>query len=279
MQKLLILILVPILSIFTSCSKKQTKVDIIEKATLDTQMISAYKDGMNNLENGFPLLAAKKFSEAEILYPQSLWAPRAAIMTAYCYYLNTSYIDAISELNRYLKTYPLHDRRSYAYYLLALSYYEQIVDEKKDLKPIIESKKYFNIIIEEYPKSEFAFDAKYKLDLIEDFLASKEMYLGRYYLEKKKWIPAINRFKNILNNYDQTIYIEEAIHRLVEIHYKIGLQNEAKKYATLLGYNYQSSEWYEKSYIIFNQDYTKIKPKENLKNKNSIIKRFKTLIQ
>ena len=279
MQKLLILILVPILLIFTSCSKKQTKVDIIEKATLDTQMISAYKDGMNNLENGFPLLAAKKFSEAEILYPQSLWAPRAAIMTAYCYYLNTSYIDAISELNRYLKTYPLHDRRSYAYYLLALSYYEQIVDEKKDLKPIIESKKYFNIIIEEYPKSEFAFDAKYKLDLIEDFLASKEMYLGRYYLEKKKWIPAINRFKNILNNYDQTIYIEEAIHRLVEIHYKIGLQNEAKKYATLLGYNYQSSEWYEKSYIIFNQDYTKIKPKENLKNKNSIIKRFKTLIQ
>ena len=279
MQKLLILILVPILSIFTSCSKKQTKVDIIEKATLDTQMISAYKDGMNNLENGFPLLAAKKFSEAEILYPQSLWAPRAAIMTAYCYYLNTSYIDAISELNRYLKTYPLHDRRSYAYYLLALSYYEQIVDEKKDLKPIIESKKYFNILIEEYPKSEFAFDAKYKLDLIEDFLASKEMYLGRYYLEKKKWIPAINRFKNILNNYDQTIYIEEAIHRLVEIHYKIGLQNEAKKYATLLGYNYQSSEWYEKSYIIFNQDYTKIKPKENLKNKNSIIKRFKSLIQ
>ena len=279
MQKLLILILVPILLIFTSCSKKQTKVDIIESATLDTQMISAYKDGMTKLENGFPLLAAKKFSEAEILFPQSLWAPRSAIMTAYCYYLNTSYIDAISELNRYLKTYPLHDRRSYAYYLLALSYYEQIVDEKKDLKPIIESKKYFNIIIEEYPKSEFAFDAKYKLDLIEDFLASKEMYLGRYYLEKKKWIPAINRFKNILNNYDQTIYIEEAIHRLVEIHYKIGLQNEAKKYATLLGYNYQSSEWYEKSYIIFNQDYTKIKPKENLKNKNSIIKRFKTLIQ
>ncbi len=279
MQKLLILILVPILLIFTSCSKKQTKVDIIESATLDTQMISAYKDGMTKLENGFPLLAAKKFSEAEILFPQSLWAPRSAIMTAYCYYLNTSYIDAISELNRYLKTYPLHDRRSYAYYLLALSYYEQIVDEKKDLKPIIESKKYFNMIIEEYPKSEFAFDAKYKLDLIEDFLASKEMYLGRYYLEKKKWIPAINRFKNILNNYDQTIYIEEAIHRLVEIHYKIGLQNEAKKYATLLGYNYQSSEWYEKSYIIFNQDYTKIKPKENLKNKNSIIKRFKTLIQ
>ena len=279
MQKLLILILVPISIILANCSKKQTKVDIIENATLDAQMISAYKDGMIKLENGFPLLAAKKFSEAEILYPQSLWAPRSAIMTAYCYYLNTSYIDAISELDRYLKTYPLHDRRGYAYYLLALSYYEQIVDEKKDLKPIIESKKYFNIIIEEYPKSEFAFDAKYKLDLIEDFLASKEMYLGRYYLEKKKWIPAINRFKNILNNYDQTIYIEEAIHRLVEIHYKIGLQNEAKKYATLLGYNYQSSEWYEKSYIIFNQDYTRIKPKENLKNKNSIIERFKTLIQ
>ena len=186
MQKLLILILVPILIILSNCSKKQTKVDIIENATLDTQMISAYKDGMTNLENGFPLLAAKKFSEAEILFPQSLWAPRSAIMTAYCYYLNTSYIDAISELNRYLKTYPLHDRRSYAYYLLALSYYEQIVDEKKDLKPIIESKKYFNMIFEEYPKSEFAFDAKYKLDLIEDFLASKEMYLGRYYLEKKK---------------------------------------------------------------------------------------------
>ena len=281
MQKLLILILVPILIILANCSKKQTKVDIIENATLDSQMISAYKDGMIKLENGFPLLAAKKFSEAEILYPQSLWAPRSAIMTAYCYYLNTSYIDAISELDRYLKTYPLHDRRSYAYYLLALSYYEQIVDEKKDLQSLLKAKENFLLISKNYPNTDYAIDASFKLDLINDILASKEMYIGRYYFEKKKWISAINRFRTVIDQYNTTIYTEEALHRLVEIHYTLGLEDEAEKYAQLLGYNFQSSKWYEKTYILFDRNYELNKNKNRKKEKktNSLIKRIKSLLK
>ena len=262
-----------------SCAKDEAKVDQIINASIDDQMIKAYNEGLDALNKQNPVTAAKKFSEAEILYPQSIWAPRSALMTAYSYYLNGSYVDTIDELERYLKTYPLHDRKNYAYYLLALSYYEQIVDEKKDLDPLIKSKNYFNIIINNYPKSEFAVDSKYKLDLIHEILASKEMYLGRYYIEREKWIPAMNRFKIILKDYDRTIYIEEAIHRLVEIHYKIGLIEESKKYASLLGYNYQSSKWYEKTYILFNKDYEKPIKKIEKKKKNSLIKKFKELLK
>ena len=259
------------------CSKKLVEIDTIDETTIDEQMITAYKEGLYALERGFPTDAVKKFSEAEILYPQSIWAPRSALMTAYSHYLNSSYQNSVSELERYLKTYPLHERRNYAYYLMGLSYYEQIVDEKKDLKPIINAKKYFRYIVKEYPRSEFATDASYKLDLIEDFLASKEIYLGRYYMDKQKWIPAINRFKVVLKDYEKTIFVEEALHRLVEIHYKIGLTEEAKKYAQLLGYNYQSSKWYEESYKIFNKDFKKIVIIKN-KKKNTLLEKFKSLI-
>ena len=138
----------------------------------------------------------------------------------------------------------------------------------------------FEILIKKFPNTEYAIDAKFKIDLIDDLLASKEMYIGRYYFEKK-WIPAINRFRTVIDDYETTIYTEEALHRLVEVHYTLGLKNEAQKYAKLLGYNYQSSEWYEKSYSIFDQMYAKNK-KENLKkNKksNKLIKKFKSLLE
>ena len=161
-----------------------------------------------------------------------------------------------------------------------MSHYEQIVDEKKDLEPIINAKKYFELIVAEYPKSEFAVDANYKLELIQDMLASKEMYLGRYYLEREKWIPAINRFKTIIEDYDTTIYVEEALHRLVEVHYKIGLIDESKKYASTLGYNYQSGEWYKKTYKLFNKNYNENKAKlQNKQKKSSFINRFKSLLK
>ena len=242
-------------------------------------MITSYNEGLEALESGNAFKAAEKFGEAEILFPQSIWAPRSALMAAYSFYTYGLYEDSIYELQRYLKVYPLHERKGYAYYLLALSYYEQIIDEKKDLQPIIQSKIYFEIVTKDYPKSEFAADAAYKLDLIEDIMASKEMYLGRYYLEKEKWIPAINRFKVVVDDYNSTIYIEEAIHRLVEIHFKIGLIEESKKYANLLGYNYQSSQWYEKSYKIFNKDYEAIRNTKKNKKDSSLIKKFKTLIK
>ena len=263
--------------IISGCGQKKVEVKPLEDSNIDSQMIKAYNEGLTSLDNKDYMLAVKKFGEAEILYPQSIWAPRSALMTASSYYVYERYFDTIFELERFLKTYPEHNRQNYAYYLLGLAYYEQIVDEKKDLEPIINSKKYFQIIINEYPGSEYAADAEFKLDLIKEILAAKEMYLGRYYIEKEKWIPAINRYKTILENYDDTIYVEEAIHRLVEIHYKVGLINESKKYANLLGYNYQSGEWYEKSYKIFNKDYEKPKIK-TAKNKKTIIQRLRSLI-
>ena len=263
--------------IISGCGQKKVEVKPLEDSNVDSQMIKAYNEGLTALDNKDYMLAVKKFGEAEILYPQSIWAPRSALMTAYSYYVYERYFDTIFELERFLKTYPEHNRQNYAYYLLGLAYYEQIVDEKKDLEPIINSKKYFQIIINEYPGSEYAADAEFKLDLIKEILAAKEMYLGRYYIEKEKWISAINRYKTILEKYDDTIYVEEAIHRLVEIHYKVGLIDESKKYANLLGYNYQSGEWYEKSYKIFNKNYEKPKIK-TAKNKKTIIQRLRSLI-
>ena len=240
--------------------------------------MEAYKEGKDSLERGDVLFAAKKFNEAEILFPQSDWAPKSALMAAYSYYIQDYYGDAIAELRRFIRVYPKHRNLNYAYYLLAISYYEQIVDEKKDLQSIINAKKTFNIVIDKFPNTEYALDAEFKIDLINDILAAKEMYVGRYYIDKKKWIPAINRFREVVDNYDTTIYVEEALYRLVEVHYLLGLKNEAEKYAKLLGYNYQSSTWYEKSYVIFNEKYKINKKNSFKKNKKSkIISKVKSL--
>ena len=269
-----------LLIVFTSsCSKKEEKISIIKEKKINLQMIDAYKEGIKAFEEGDVLFAAKKFNEAEILFPQSVWAPRSVLMAAYSYYSQNYYYDAISELERFIKKYPKHERSNYAHFLLAICYYEQIVDEKKDLGPLLSAEKEFKFVIKNYPDSDFALDSKYKLDLIKDVLASKEVFLGRYYMKKEKWIAAINRFKHVVEHYDQTVYIEEAIHRLVEIHYRLGLIDEAKKYASLLGYNYQSSKWYEATYIIFNRDYESPIKKINKKKGNFIIRKFKSLFE
>ena len=260
-----------------SCSKK-IEVEKIKEVSIDLQMIEAYEEGMRQLNEGQSLIAVKKFNEAELLFPQSKWAPRSALMSAYSYYDFSFYNDAISEVDRFLKTYPNSKRKDYAYYLKAMSYYNQIVDEKKDLGPIIQAKKNFEFIISEYPDTEYAMDASFKLELIEEISAAKEMHIGRFYLKKEKWIPAINRFKKVIKDYDRTIYAEEALHRLVELHYRIGLLDESKKYAILLGYNYQSGEWYENSYRVFNKNYEKLTEKKNKKKNKSIIKRITSIL-
>ena len=260
---------------FTSCSKDQIKKSVIKEKNLDLQVLEAYKEGKSFLDNGDALYAAKKFNEAEMLYPQSEWAPKSALMAAYAYYSQDYYKDAIAELDRFLRIYPKNVNLDYAYYLLGISYYEQIVDEKKDLESIIKAKQYFQIIVKDFQNTSYALDSKFKIDLINDILAAKEMYIGRYYFEKKKWIPAINRFKTVTDLYETTIYAEEALHRLVEVHYTIGLKKEAKKYAKLLGYNYQSSKWYEQSYSLFNKKY-KI-AKKNTDKKKQTLKKIKSL--
>ena len=272
------LILILILNV--SCkSNKPEDLSVISEKEIDLQMIDSYKEGLEFLEKGDGLSASNKFNEAEMLYPQSIWASRSSLMSAYSLYTSMYFIDAIDELERFFKVYPNHEREAYAYYLLAICYYDQIIDEKKDLGPLVNAKINFELIINDYPKSDFALDAEIKLEAIKEILASKEMYTARYYFEKEKWIPAINRYKNILKNYETTIFAEEALHRLVEIHYKLGLESEAKKYAVLLGYNYQSSEWYEESYKIFNKNYKKKSLRDKKSLKKSTLEKLKSLIQ
>ena len=260
----------------TSCSKEKLNESVIKEKSLDGQVLEAYTEGLDALRGGDVLFAAKKFNEAEMLFPQSEWAPKSALMAAYSYYSQDYLEDAIAELDRFLILYPIHKNTDYALYLLANSYYEKIVDEKKDLKSILSAKENFTKIIKKFPKTEYALDAEFKVDLINDILASKEMYIGRYYFERKKWIPAINRFRNVIDDYDTTIYVEEALHRLVEVHYIIGLTSEAEKYAQILGYNYKSSRWYEKSYAVFNKDYERKRMKKE-KKKKSYISKVKSL--
>ena len=263
-----------------SCSKEKINKSVIKEKDLESQVLEAYEEGLKSLNQGDAIFASKKFNEAETLFPQSKWAPKASLMAAYSYYSQDYYEDSILELKRFIKVYPFHENIDYAYYLLGLCWYEQIIDEKKDLQTIINAKEEFSFLIKNFPNTEYALDAEFKIDLINDTLAAKEMYIGRYYFNQKKWIPAINRFRTIIDEYETTIYTEEALHRLVEVYYIIGLKDEAKKYANLLGYNYQSSRWYEKSYSVFNKLYEENKNKmknQNKKKNNSILKKFRSL--
>ena len=269
--------LILIIIVFFGCAKDKENKLIIQEQNLETQMISAYKEGLDFLDKDDGLSAAKKFNEAELLFPQSEWAPKSALMAAYSYYAYNYYGDSIYELEQFIKKYPKDERISYANFLLAMCYYQSIVDETKDLEPLLKARDKFIYVVENYPNTDFAMDAKFKLDLIREILASKEMYLGNYYIQKEKWIAAINRFKTVINDYDTTIFVEEALHRLVELHYKIGLENEAKKYANLLGYNYLSSDWYKSTYKIFNKEYKLAKPEKRKKESNFLIKKYKSI--
>ena len=277
MLKSLIVFLISALLIL-SCSKKDKIEATLEEGTIEEQMILAYKEGLEFLEKGDALYASKKFNEAEILFPQSIWAPKSSVMSAYSLYYHNYYGDAIFQLERHLKNYPNDKNLAYVHYLIAICYFEKLSDEKKDLEPLIQTQKKFEYIINNYPNTDFAIDSKYKLDLILDMLAAKEMYIGRHYMETEKWIGAINRFKNVINNYDDTVYVEEALHRLVEIYYKIGLIDEAKKVAYVLGYNYESGKWYENSYRVFNKSYKKVEI-DNKKKDFLLIKKFKSLFE
>ena len=266
------------LTIFLASCGKEKKISVINEVDINLQMISLYEEGYQELLNGDTLYAANKFNEAESIFPQSEWAPMASLMAAYAYYSDDYYFEAIDQIKDYMKKYPNHVYKDYAHFILAMCYYENIVDEKRDLQPLLKSKKEFELIITEYPNTDFALDAKFKLELIEDRLAGKEMFVARHYLKSKKWIPAINRFKTILENYETTVYVEEALYRLVEINYRLGLIEVSKEYANLLGYNYGSSEWYKASYKIFNEDYVyddkKVK-KLKQKDKRKILSKFK----
>ena len=259
-----------------SCSKETENIKLIKETNQKIEMISAYEKGMNLFEIGDYFAASKKFLEAEILFPQSEWAPKSVLMASYSYYMQSYYSLAIENIKRYFKTYPNDKNKDYAHYLLAICYYETIEGEKKDLAPLLLSKKEFNFVIKNFPNTDYAYDAKFKIDLINDILAAKEVYIGRHYIKKKKWIPALNRFKSVLKEYETTIHVEEALHRLVEIYYKLGMEEESLKYASLLGYNYNSGEWYKETYKIFNRKY-EISAPEKKKEKSKILSKIKSL--
>ena len=261
----------------TTCNSPEKNSQIKSLPTKD-QAIQVYEEGLEALEKGDYFFAAKKFSEAEILLPQSDWASKSALMVGYCYYSINFYDEAILNLERFTKTYPASKNLDYANYLIAISYYEQILDEKKDVKPILKSQEKIELFLKKYPDTDYAIDLRYKLELVINQLAAKEISIARYYIKNEKWIAAINRLKVVVEDYDDTIFIEEALFRLVEIYYKIGLENEARAAAALLGYNYNSSEWYKRSYAILNKDYTAqiIKKKKESKvwyEKDDLIKR------
>ena len=274
-KKLLIIFSFYLLTACANNNEKEVR-NIISDNDIESEMIEAYNEGIIALDSGDAQYASKKFNEAELLFPQSKWAPKALLMSSYAYWSQQYYSSSIDELKRFIKVYPTDQNLDYAYYLLAMNYYDSIADEKKDLKSLLQSKKYFQIILDRFPDTDYSLDAKYKLDLIQEFMAAKELYIARHYIKKQKWIAAINRLKNIVNEYDDTSFIEEALHRLVEIHYKIGLENEAKKYAKTLGYNYETSKWYEQSYRIFNKDYKNIKIFKKEKKKTNLTEKIKS---
>ena len=275
MPKYLIIFLCAVFLVF-GCSKKNKK-EIVDIDKVETG-VNIYQDALESLKNGDAYYASVKFKEAESLMSTVEWSAKSALMSSFALYSANFYSDTIFNLERYMKQYPADKNIPYAHYLIGICHYEQILDEKKDLRPLMEAKSKFEFILKKYPDTDYAIDVKFKIDLIMDQLAAKEMYIGRYYMKIEKWIPAINRFKTVVRDYDQTIFVEEALHRLVEIYYKIGLIEEAKKTAAILGYNYQSGEWYEKSYSVFNKNY---KPKTQKKKKEDglLRKKIKSLFE
>ena len=270
-----------IVLLLSSCASKKEKTNIIDEQDIESQMLVAYKKGKEALESGDIMFATKMFNEAELLYPQSEWAAKSSLMAAYSYYVESYYDDAIFELERYLRIYSSDINQDYANYLLALCHYETIVDEKKDLAPLLKAKNKFEFIIEKYPNSDYAIDSKFKIDLVMDILAAKELYIGKYYLDNQKWIAALNRFKNVVENYETTAHVEEALHRLVELNYKLGLLEESNRYASILGYNYESSDWYERSYKVLNPKYISKSEKidkEKKRSGNFLTRKIKSLL-
>ena len=274
-KKLQILLLS--ISLLFSCSKKNENI-IISELTDEQKAVSVYAEAVKSLNEGDAFYAGKKFREVEFLTPQSKWAAKASLMSGYADYTRNAYSNAIFGLERFIKNYPADNNINYAHYLIAICYYEQILDEKKDLKPLLNAKEKFEFLIQAYPDTDYATDARFKIDLIIDQLAAKEMSIARFYMKTKKWIPALNRLKTVVDKYDKTVFVEEALHRLVEVYYKLGLTKEARQAASILGYNYKSGDWYKKSYKVFNKKY-KIKKIKKQKKMGLIRRKIKSLFE
>tara|TARA_B100001057_G_C22716205_1_gene897829 strand:+ start:83 stop:904 length:822 start_codon:yes stop_codon:yes gene_type:complete len=269
-------ILLILLLLFVSCSKNDKAV---YEPSIKKNPFEIYKEAIDAFNINDFFYASEKFNEAEFNFTNQEFAAKSAIMSSYSLYAINLYDEAEKNLERYLISYPADKNVIYAHYLLAIIYFEQIDDEKHDLKPLLISNDKINLFLKKYPNTEYAIDLKFKKGLIQNQFAAKELYIAKYYISVQKWVPAINRLKLIVKDYNETIFIEEALHRLVEINYHIGLEEEAKKYASILGYNFNSSEWFEKSYKILNKDYKKILKSEKEKDKKGLFKKIIKMIK
>jgi len=266
-QKIIYFIIIILLIV--SCSKKEPELNIPADKNKSFEI---YREAVDAMNKGDCFYASKKFSEAEAILPKIEFSAKASLMSSYCLYLINFYPEATANLERFINQYPVDKNIAYAHYLIAITLYEQILDEKKDINPLRKSKEKIEYFLNNFNETEYALDLRFKLDLINNQLAAKEMYIAKYYITTQKWIPAINRLKIIIKNYSETVFIEEALHRLVEVYYRVGLIKEAKGAAAILGYNYNSSEWYAQSYKILNKSY-KIPKKTEQKKDDGLIKR------
>ena len=272
-------ILITLSLIFTlySCSKDKALYKPSDK--VDPYIL--YKEGLEAFEKNDYFYANKKFSEAELNFKIVEFAAKSAIMSSFSLYGINFYNEAIENLERFLKNYPSDKNVIYAHYLMAIIYFEQISDEKKDLKPLLDATKKIDFFLKKYPNSDYAIDLSFKKNLIKNQLAAKELFVAKHYISTQKWAAAISRLKIIIDKYDETIFIEEALHRLVEIHYHLGLKEEANNYVKILGYNYNSSRWYEQSYKLLNKNYKltrNFKKNDNKKKEKSFLKKIIKII-
>ncbi len=264
-----LLFLITILFLLLGCSKENEPIYIAAQKEDPSKLYTIALEAMDKRDFFF---AQKKFFEAERNFKNVDFAAKSSLMGSFCLYGINFYSQALDNLDRYLKTYPADKNIEYAHYLIAIIYFEQISDEKKNIQPLLKAKQKIDFFIKEYSDTEYALDLMFKKDLIQNQLAAKELFVAKHYISLQKWVPAINRLKIIVKKYDKTIFIEEALHRLVEIHYHLGLENEAKSFAKILGYNYNSSEWYEQSYKILNKSYVMVDRKK--KKTDSLIKKM-----
>ena len=238
--------------IIISCSSNSTKKN--EQEYVERSVEEIYNSAMNYIDNNKFIKAHDEFIEVERLHPYSIWATRSQIMTAYVNYKLYKYDDSVAGAKRYIELHPGASDIDYAYYLIALNYYEQINDFRRDQSFTGNALEAFNNLIRRFPNSDYAKDAKLKLDLVNDHLAAKEMDVGRTYQSLDNYISAINRFKTVIDLYPKTSHVPEALARLTEVYFSLGLYTEAKVYASVLGHNYPANKWYSYSYSLFKKE-------------------------
>ena len=221
-----------------------------EKPYVEQPVEELYNQALDDLQTGLYPQAASNFDEVERQHPYSVWATKAQLMAAFAYYQDNEYEDAILAAERFIRLHPGNKDVAYAYYLIAISYYEQISDVGRDQKITQLALSSLESLVRRFPSSEYARDARLKIDLARDHLAGKEMAIGRYYLNQRQYIGAINRFRRVIESYQTTTHVAEALHRLVEAYLALGVTDEAQTAAAVLGHNYPGSEWYQDSYAM-----------------------------